>query len=679
MSMLFKRIKDWAVSIASFRTGDVIAVDGPNGTAKMSKDDLLKEASQNALAGNLAPAFDPTRTEENKYLKDQSCVYGGKLFVFTEDHYGPWNVSHVRLTTFDAEVDEKISESAYIPIDLDGSGEAVVGQDVAIYIRTDRPVAKGEKIHFILSGTASIVNIALSVDGPYNDSGRMMLLRPFDGETIDVVLTNKKTTSTFCLWTYRSNITTSGSLSYSFNVECLNERIVALEDAVYISKDYPKIILPPKMYVTCNDLAGYRNYSTKMFVDHVVYGITENVDVSFKGGRRTKDFYAKIDSYLNYINSSTSNTTNNIDIKTITDKIIFDKKYEDADFTTQFISTRNKYVENNVCRLLCIGDSVTEGLLSDKGRPYANAPKQYWAWIKALFEMDKIENGNAGFYFESLGNLIGSSNSGVSFDIDFDGVQKQGVKAYACGVGGTTTTSWLSPTVGNAVNPFYDTVNSKFSLRYWVENYRTMTVGSDGISVRCTDETKGPLAGDVNATNVCEPTHVLIQLGYNQSYSGDGDVRTRYINGLSEIIETIGQEYPSVKVILSLPDTPCTYNVKDYEDILCDSNEIYSFDATRSHAKIYHDRFAFMNGDLISLANAHSNAVYAPTFFAVPAIFGAACRSATDLSYLSNGDPRCNGRVMSGALPYLHPNNAAHASIAYTVYSLLKYDMALSN
>lgn len=42
MSMLFKRIKDWATSITAFRTGDVIPVDGPSGTAKLSKDDLLR-------------------------------------------------------------------------------------------------------------------------------------------------------------------------------------------------------------------------------------------------------------------------------------------------------------------------------------------------------------------------------------------------------------------------------------------------------------------------------------------------------------------------------------------------------------------------------------------------------------------------------------------------------------
>ncbi len=41
--------KDLATSITSFRTGDVIPVDGPSGTAKMSKDDLLKVTGENAL------------------------------------------------------------------------------------------------------------------------------------------------------------------------------------------------------------------------------------------------------------------------------------------------------------------------------------------------------------------------------------------------------------------------------------------------------------------------------------------------------------------------------------------------------------------------------------------------------------------------------------------------------
>lgn len=95
MSMLFKRIKDWAVSIISFRTGDVIPVDGPSGTAKMSKDDLLKVTAENALAGNIAQGFDPTRTSENSYNAGESVTYNGKTYMFKNPHYGAWNADDV--------------------------------------------------------------------------------------------------------------------------------------------------------------------------------------------------------------------------------------------------------------------------------------------------------------------------------------------------------------------------------------------------------------------------------------------------------------------------------------------------------------------------------------------------------------------------------------------------------
>ena len=48
-NLLLKRNKDRAKSIRDFRTGDVIPVDGPSGTAKMSKDSLLQTTAGNAL------------------------------------------------------------------------------------------------------------------------------------------------------------------------------------------------------------------------------------------------------------------------------------------------------------------------------------------------------------------------------------------------------------------------------------------------------------------------------------------------------------------------------------------------------------------------------------------------------------------------------------------------------
>lgn len=104
-NLLLKRIKDWATSITAFRTGDVIPVDGPSGTAKMLKDDLLKVTAQNALAGNVAPAFDPTKPNDDggyAYYIGDKVVYGGEVFVFINNKQtGAWSSGSVRKITSD--------------------------------------------------------------------------------------------------------------------------------------------------------------------------------------------------------------------------------------------------------------------------------------------------------------------------------------------------------------------------------------------------------------------------------------------------------------------------------------------------------------------------------------------------------------------------------------------------
>lgn len=146
MSMLFKRIRDWAVSITSFRTGDVLPVDGPSGTAKIPYSDLAKEVIKDsannttateadlvagsklpimtangpkALPGNaiakaseqtatktyaqnvahsIAPEFDPTRDSEHAYKAGESVTHtDGKTYVFKVDHIGVWNDADVYL------------------------------------------------------------------------------------------------------------------------------------------------------------------------------------------------------------------------------------------------------------------------------------------------------------------------------------------------------------------------------------------------------------------------------------------------------------------------------------------------------------------------------------------------------------------------------------------------------
>lgn len=98
-NLLLKRIKDWATSITAFRTGDVIPVDGPSGTAKMEKANLLKETAQNALAGNVAPEFDPTKPNDAggyAYYVGEIVAYKGATYRFKTNHSsGAWNASEV--------------------------------------------------------------------------------------------------------------------------------------------------------------------------------------------------------------------------------------------------------------------------------------------------------------------------------------------------------------------------------------------------------------------------------------------------------------------------------------------------------------------------------------------------------------------------------------------------------
>jgi hypothetical protein len=49
------RFSQIPTTITAFRTGDVIPVDGPSGTAKMSKDDLLRVTAENAADSGLMP------------------------------------------------------------------------------------------------------------------------------------------------------------------------------------------------------------------------------------------------------------------------------------------------------------------------------------------------------------------------------------------------------------------------------------------------------------------------------------------------------------------------------------------------------------------------------------------------------------------------------------------------
>ena len=85
-----------AATEADLVAGNYIPLDC-DVTKKLEVPTLLKVTAQNALAGNVAPAFDPARTSENTYKAGESVVYEGKIYTFKVDHYGAWASADVYL------------------------------------------------------------------------------------------------------------------------------------------------------------------------------------------------------------------------------------------------------------------------------------------------------------------------------------------------------------------------------------------------------------------------------------------------------------------------------------------------------------------------------------------------------------------------------------------------------
>lgn len=67
----------------------------PTGTKQLDSVTLKEVTAENALADNIAQAFDPTRTNANPYKAGENVIYNGSSFTFAETHYGAWDSSKV--------------------------------------------------------------------------------------------------------------------------------------------------------------------------------------------------------------------------------------------------------------------------------------------------------------------------------------------------------------------------------------------------------------------------------------------------------------------------------------------------------------------------------------------------------------------------------------------------------
>lgn len=219
--MATKRIKDLSTSITSFRTGDVIPVDGPSGTAKMSKDDLLRETAENALAGNVAPAFDATKpngADGYAYHIGDLVEHDGIVYKFiVNKSMGAWDSNDAARTN----VDEIVNGEA--GFESSGSGVITLNAATIIFSKNDFSISGDVAVSCKLwTDTASgkVRMLAYDINGNKYSSTAGTIYPSHDSEA------NAKTLHINCpkglsrvqVSMSASEIVTAGNVYYSLNV-----------------------------------------------------------------------------------------------------------------------------------------------------------------------------------------------------------------------------------------------------------------------------------------------------------------------------------------------------------------------------------------------------------------------------------------------------------------------------
>jgi hypothetical protein len=202
-------------AITSFASGDTFSVSNPtDGTRKMSKDTLLQLTAQNALAGNVAPAFDESGA--TTYEEGTPVVRGGKTYIFKVDHSGVWNDADVYI--YDETVRKLIDvtdkvfgkdDYGYYPLSnpstgyyYDSNGSLVENAESSYQEITFGANAEGKKLIIEIDPTTG------------NSDVRCYVL--YDGDGNKVASLNNATIHTI----YDNHYETSGVIHSGYKIKC---------------------------------------------------------------------------------------------------------------------------------------------------------------------------------------------------------------------------------------------------------------------------------------------------------------------------------------------------------------------------------------------------------------------------------------------------------------------------
>lgn len=495
-------------------------------------------------------------------------------------------------------------------------------------------------------------------------------------------------------------------LNYVPYLVTLDKEVKVFESSIIKNPNEQKnklnIVSPKKIYSVVNDLTEkpfYRNYHAELVLDHMLDLNSYDEDILFSNGTQSISFESPV------VNDGSDNgfiVNNNQDILTKEKTIsIQGDRYETEEIKVKHISVKASTGKDKKTFILTIGDSLTNGHLIDISRPdkVLDTQMAYWAKVKYLSELDRIDGGNKDNDFNWF--LMGQK-SRRKVKVNYKGVEKE-VNAGSEGYGGWSLYSILrhqnrlNPSqetwdylglgdgthldykgttqqndliastndnfVGKPVNPFFDNDKigtNKFSISKYLERYRTM----DDNGVRLPLDQCGEYVDENTRLNcdIANPTHVILQMGANDL--GRTSL-IKFLDNIKGFVATIRNELPDAFIGISM--------APDYSGTLFPS-KFTEFDNCNMDIpghKLHYKNAEQLNNWISSINEDADKTYLISSYFVQPSAY-----STPFVEYASAYNGGKSRYVKTGAGPDIHPNYLAADTWAYQMYSWIKYTLS---
>lgn len=302
-------------------------------------------------------------------------------------------------------------------------------------------------------------------------------------------------------------------------------------------------------------------------------------------------------------------------------------------------------------KILIIGDSVGDGYGANINKIISDGPSSYDTWTDYFFRINgqKCKTLNIGFI---NGNNYGSVKSYK--------LSEETIRAGSISKGGWSledlNLEYFEQTSNK--NPFYNPSTQKFSLKYAVDHFKTLS--DDGETRLIVGETAGDMVTDADTFDFCTPTHVVISLTHNTSLS-------EYQNNIAGVISTIRSEYPNIKIILMVMDESATFFIDDYKN--------YAKDSVYTPGNLHTKNISIYQYIKENIENESNNVFLLSANLIQPTAEGFPTK-VLPYAYNLTSDEKMHVKTNEVGGPSYHPNNLTHASFGYQIYSIVQWTMS---